>query len=231
MKRLPFLSNLGIQDTDQARSPTVAAFPLAFNPGSKGIWETTIAELVVTDKPDEDWAHAIKNFVKNCVEADVYPFSNMKQSANDQILSELTDARKKIVKFLNQSKMLKYVTLRVSRREVEMSTIGFTLRVLGQAYLKDPTFEKWLMQTPMPAFRIKHEGRYLKHLSNSVTMVVYNEGNQRWRVGYEIVVRHFPELPGKHIPSKAELERFVLDILWMPVLKSHRPDGFHHRLI
>lgn len=232
MAGIPFLSNLGVSDVDQARHPTAQAFPPTFNPNCRSIWDSTISQLEVLDTDvGFTWGHAIRQFIASCIDQDLYPFSGSRQGANDQIFTELQDARKQVVKFLNQSKMLKYVDLRVTRREVEMSTIGFTLRCLGIAYLKDPTFEKWLMQMPMPAFRIKHAGRYLKHLSNSVTMVVYNEGNHRWHVGYEIVVRRFPDLPGKHVPSKAELETFILDVLWMPVLRSHRPLGYHHRLI
>lgn len=231
MDTVPFLANLGVLDTDQVRDPTAQAFPMAFNPNCRRVWDAVLTDLVMTDDVGFNWGSAIRAFLEQCISQDLYPFSNLKQSANDQILTALGDARKAVVKFLNRSKMLHYVNLRATLREVQMSNVGFTLRVLGNATLKDPTFEKWLLQMPMPAFRQKHNGRWIKHLSSEVTMVVFNEGTQRWRVGYEIVCHHFPDLPGKHLPSKAELEKFVLDILWTPILKSHRPDGFHHRLI
>lgn len=230
----PFLSNLGVLDTDQIKNPRKDSFPSAFNPNCSEVWSAVIQSMTVTEDIAANWALAIRLFIEVCITKDLYPFSNLKQSANDMILTALNDSRKAVVKFMNRTRMLHYVNLKATRREVEVNNLGFTLRVYGAAVLKDPTFEQWLLKMPMPAFRLKHQGRYVKQLDTQTTMVVYNEGaslSQRWHVGYEIVVHHFPDLPGKHMPSKAELERFVLSILWLPVLKSHRPDGFHHRLI
>lgn len=231
----PFLSSLGVMDTDQARDPTAAAFPHAFNVNCQAIWNTVVDNMTMKEgDPGRNWGTAIKLFIEVCVAENEFPFSNLKQSANDFILQDLTAARKAVVKFMNVTKMLDYVNIQATRREVELNNTGFTLRVYGKVTLKDPTFEKWLLMTPYPRFNLKHEGHYVKHLTSNISMIVYNDSAsaaQRWHVGYEVVVHHFPDLPGKHMPSQAEMEKFVLDILWMPVLKSHRPLGFHHRLI
>lgn len=225
-----FLANLGISDIDQARGPTVATFPQVFNINGRPQWESAVLNLP-DGTPTDLWTLAIEDYVTNCVDSGIYPFSNFKQSANDQIMAALVDARRAVVKFLNQSQMLKHVTLKVSSREVQMNNLGFTIRILGAAVPKDPTFEKWLLQMPMPSFRLKKDGVYHKTVAQNVTMVVFNEGVQRWRVGYEIVVLMFPSLPGRHLPSEAELKQFIMRIMWMPILKSHRPEGYHHRLI
>jgi len=230
----PFLASLGVSAIDQARSPAAAAFPISFNINGKPVWDQVIGRLVPTNDPDVDWGLAIKDFVNTCTDRDIYPFSNLKQSANDQIVNHLKEARKAVVKFLNHSEFLKHVQIRTTSRVVKMNNIGFSLDVFGQVYIKDPTFVRWLMQTPYPGFRIKHDGKYIKHLSDNVTMVVYNEGangTQRWHIGYEITCRQFPDLPGRHLPSRAELEKFTLDVLWMPVLRSNRPYGYHRRLL
>ena len=231
MARVPFLSNLGILDVEQAKNPLISTFPRAFNVSALPIWISTISQMQMGEDTRSNWGTAIKFYIENCINANQFPFSNFKQSANDQILDDLKFARQAIVKFMDRSRLLEMVILRATRREVEMNAIGFTLRVCGRALWKDPTFEKWLLDTPLPAFRLKHKGRYVKHLSQDVTMSVIEEAEQRWNIGYEIVCRHFPDLPGKHIPSEAELENFILDIMWMPVLRSHRPEGYHHRLI
>jgi len=227
----PFLSNLGIVDTDQARDPTASAFPPAFNINSKPLWDKTLSIMPMTDDPATNWGFAIKLFIENCTASNVYPFSNVRQSATDQVVDALSHARRAVVKFMDISKILHYVSLRATLREAEMNNLGFTLKVMGAATIKDPTFEKWLTQLPAPAFRLKHEGRYLKHLARDVTMVVYSESAQRWHVGYEIMVHGFPDIPGHPLASKYELEKFILDILWLPILKSHRPIGYHTRLI
>lgn len=231
----PFLSSLGITDLDQARDPTVSTFPHAFNPSCQRIWNAVVSNMEF--KPasaGHNWATAIRLFVEVCIAEDEFPFSNLKQSSNDFILEALSNARKDVVKFLNRSKLLDLVNLRATRREVSMMNTGFVLKVFGNAWVKDPTFEKWLIQIPYPRFDLKEHGQYRKQVSPSTTMIVYNEGaslNQRWHIGYEIVVHQFPDLPGNTLASKGDMEKFILDILWMPVLRSHRPFGYHKRLI
>jgi hypothetical protein len=232
----PFLANLGVLPQDINRMPTAQAFPHAFNVNCKPLWDAAIAGLTIAedDLAEHVWHRAIEDFVGLCVGKDLYPFSNLKQSHNDQILQVLTEARKAVVKFMNLSNILDYATIRTTSRSVEVNSLGFVLKVYGHIRLKDPTFERWLMKTPYPGFRIKHNERYIKQLSQTVTMVVYNEGASmpdRWHIGYEIVCRQFPDLPGRHLPSKADLEAFILKVIWMPVLKAHRPFKYHHRLI
>jgi hypothetical protein len=230
----PFLAHLGISDIDQARSPTADAFPHAFNINCKPQWDQAVGRVEPSDDPKVDWGLAIRNYVELCTSTDRYPFSNMKQSSNDQIVEHLKNARRAVVKFLNNSKFLNHVQIRTTARKVKMNNMGFSLDVFGQVYIKDPTFVRWLLEMPYPGFRIKHEGRYIKHIGNDVTMVVYNEGangTQRWHIGYEINCRLFPDLPGRNLPSKAELEKFILEVLFMPVLRSSRPYGYHRRLL
>lgn len=231
--RTPFLSNLGLTPIEQQFDPGPDTFPRAFNSLCQPQWAQAV-NFVMGDDSLENWGLAIRNFIQLCVDADRYPYSNLHQSANDQILRHLQDARKSVVKFMNLSKFLDKVTIRTTKREVQMNNQGFTLTTTGNIYLKDPTFVQWLLQMPYPGFRIKDEGRYIKPVGPNTTMIVYNEhanGSQRWHIGYEIVSRQFPDLPGRHLPSKAELETFILDVLWLPTLKAHRPFGYHRRLL
>lgn len=230
----PFLSNLGVSAIAQSEAPTVAAFPKTFNTNCKAIWQTAVEGLEPSDDPMMDWGLVLRAYVKLCVKASQFPFGNTRQSANDQIAMKLQNARRQVVRFLNLSKLLSHMTIRKTRREVSMTSSGFTVSVFGNAEIKDPTFPQWLLQMPYPGFRIKHDGRWEKLIAPGVTMIIYNEGangTQRWHVGYEIVCNQFPDMPGRHLPSKGELETFILEIIWLPILKSHRPQGFHRRLI
>jgi hypothetical protein len=231
----PFLSGLGVTDIEQARNPVSSTFPLSFNTNCQPIWDAVVTHMDMGKDVGKNWQTAIRLYIEICVTEDQYPFSNLKQSANDQILTLLTNERRSIVKFLNASKMLDYVNLRATSRQVTCNNIGFVLTVFGKIALKDPTFEKWLTKIPIPRFNVvKDNGRYIKHLTKHTTMVVYNEGasmSGRWHIGYEIVCHHFPDLPGNQLASKAEMEKFILDILYMPILKQHRPLGYHRRLI
>lgn len=229
-----FLSGLGVLDTDQVRTPTADAFPQSFNVNNKGIWDAAVRSVAPTKNPAADWDTVIHQYIDDCTAADSYPFSNLRQSINDMIVQDLHEARRAVVRFMDQSHVLQHASIRATDRVVKMTTSGFVLRVVGKCQIKDPAFEQWLIKLPMPRFNLKDDGRYDKSLGRNLKMVAWNEGaslRDRWHVGYEIVCNHYPDIPGNHLPSKAEIERFILHVLWMPVLKAHRPQGFNHRLI
>lgn len=227
-----FLPGLGISDVSLAQNPTKEAFPKAFNQGCKRVWDAVVDKLNLEEDKDLNWGLAIKRYIESCIEQDLYPFSNLKQSTNDIIVNRLLIARRSVVKFFNNSRILDLTDVRATKREVKMTSTGFVLRVFGKATIKDPTFPARLLQMPYPGFRLKHEGQYLKGLGNGVTVAVRNEGANgihRWHIGYEIVVNAYPEIPGHPVPSKAELEDFVLKILWPPIMKANRTHKYQVR--
>lgn len=233
--KIPFLAKLGVPAGAELRSPNPNAFPSAFNAQTKRIWDAATAKVQPTKDIEADWAKVIDVYLKDCTAAGQYPFSDMHQSVNDQIMTQLAEARRAVVKFINNSKLLQHVAIRDSHHKVTMTNTGFVLAVHGVARLKDPTFPQWLTKLPMPHFQIlKVDSKYIKSLGKGVTMYAYNEGANlvdRWHIGYEINIMHFPDIPNNYVPSKAELERFILDILYMPILKSHRPFGVTHKLL
>lgn len=231
----PFLSNLGVSIEDQAANPTVDSFPHFFNVHNYQLWRQALKAIVEKNPPLENWGLVIRDYVELCTEKNIYPFSNVHHSENDVIISELNQARRTLVKFFNLSKMFSLVSIRTTQRVVKMTSTGFVIEVEGLARLKDPSFASWLGQAPMPRFDlVRNNSRYVKTLDKRTRLFVYNDmvdAPDRWHVGYEIHINHFPDIPGNHMPSKAMLERFILEILYMPVLLSHRPAGIIHRLL
>lgn len=230
----PFLSQLGIPPAKQSLSPTPSDFPPAFNTNNRLIWAEAVRSTQMSDDAGLDWGTVIKAYVKLCVAKGTFPFSNTKQSTNDLIYQKLMTARKSVVKFMNLSKIMEHVVFRKTRREIVMTQVGFVVRVYGDAVVQDPTFGEWLLKMPYPGFNIKSDGKWIKDLGRDTRFVVYNDyasGTQRWHVGYEITCSLFPEIPGHHLASKGELETFLLEVIWLPILKSHRPYRYHRRLI
>jgi len=228
MDTYPFLSNLGVSDIAQARNPTADAFPPNFNVNCKQVWDRTISLLPLTEDVCTNWGQAIRDFIENCIEADLYPFSDLKQSVNDQIMASLMASRKALLK--DFTKMLCSVKLGSTIRSVEMNNLGFTLKTCSAVTLKDPTFGQWLTQAPYPRFVVRQEDFYIKQIDASTNLFASKDVD-KWSVGYEIVCKQFPSIPGNPLPTRLELEKFILNVLLMPVLKIHRPDGFHHRLV
>lgn len=231
-----FLSNLGIDPFQQARPPTADVFPLAFNPNNKGLWVRALENTKAYPDIMEWWGHAIHKYVDLCAEHSVFPFQDIHQAANDQITSYLLERRRVFVKFVDQTDFFHSMYLKSTHRKVVATDSGFSLAVYADAQIKDPTFVKWLLESPLPRFT--HDlanRRYVKQLMNGLAIFAYNQYNEamseRWEVGYEIDCPMFPEVPTNNLPSKKEIEEFVLEVLWMPLLRSMRPLKALRRLI
>jgi hypothetical protein len=238
---IPFLSSLGIDPLVQARSPTPETFPFALNQNNRSVWETAVAETPSVNNAVEDWARCLKRYVELCEEQGVFPFHALSQSRNDQIADFLWEARQAVVHYIDKAKLFDELKIIRSDRRVQITHSGFVIYVSAKVNITDPSFEKWLTQIPYPHFNIvrQADGKYLKNLQTGVRMVVVNGSPQdrgghmprRWHIGYEIECLMFPEVPTNELPSKAELEKFVLEVLWMPILRRKRPSKVLHRLI
>jgi hypothetical protein len=231
----PFFNNLGITDIQQGRSPTAETFPLSFNPNNKSVWEQAVHELV-PQEPAVDWVTTIQRYILLCESQGVYPFQSVQQSRNDQIVDYLRERRRAFVKFIDFTNFFDSVKLRTTERKVIVTNTGFVLTVTATANITDPSFEKWLAEMPFPRFDlVKKEGRHWKTLQTGLRMFAYRDhgsnSSERWVIGYEINCPIYPDLPDNHVPSKQQLEKFVLDILWLPILRSTRPRKTTHRLI
>jgi hypothetical protein len=234
----PFLSNLGIDPIVQARSPTPETFPPALNLNNKAVWGTAVAETPSLNNVLEDWARCLKRYIELCQEQDVFPFQTFHQSKNDQIGDFLREARQAVVKYINNSGLFDEVHLQSSHRTVQVHNNGFIITVYAKATINDPSFEQWLQTMPYPHFNNIRgiDGKWIKPLMSGVTMFVINgehggHMNQRWHIGYEIECPMFPDVPTSGTPSKAELEKFIMDVLWMPLLRTHRPRKLLRRLV
>lgn len=232
----PFLSNLGIDVFHQARSPTADGFPTTFSPSNRLMWQQAVMEYKPSGTALQDWGLAIKLYVRICEDQGVFPFQNTHIAKNDQIHYYLEAQRNQIVRFINRSKLMDEIKLRKTYHRATLTDKGFILTVYAWCNIKDPSFPQWLMRMPYPRFNMKREadGRYVKPLAPGLEMFAENDGinmPERWHVGYEIQCPFFPDLPSIHTPSKGELEKFVIDTLWMPILREIRPTGLAYRLI
>jgi hypothetical protein len=234
----PFLSSLGVPQLDQARSPTVKGFPTGMNANNISEWTQAIHELIPCGEALRDWGIAIRNYVRLCEQHGVFPFSNTSVDRNDEIASIFKMAREDFVRFVNKNKFFHNVAIRSTHRQVHLTENGFVLRVYAKARIDDPSFIQWIEHLPMPfnfpTTQPLAPNRYVKQLTHYLTVFVENDAlglPERWLVGYEISVPMFPTLPNEMLPSREEIETFVLDVLWLPLLRSMRPIGMGHRLI
>lgn len=231
----PFLSKLGVGDIEQARPPTAKTFPPALNPNNRSIWEEAVSDLPNTKYPQEAWGYALRRYVDICSQRGFYPFQSVQQSRNDDISDFLRTARKELVRFIDRTDFFADIKLRSTQREVKMTNNGFVVTVTGQANITDPSFEKWITKVPFPKFDfVKQNGRYWKTLRDGVRLFAYRDHgsnfSERWVIGYEISCSIYPDLPTQHLPSREQLEKFVMDVLFMPHLRAIRPQKILNRL-
>lgn len=228
------LPSLGIAELDQQRVPTSTSFPKSFNQGNQHIWDSALTYIEPHMSVVDAWHAAIHAYIDNCVAQERYPFSNFKQTVNDLISEELTKGRRMVVKFLNRNGLLNHITILRTARKVCTHSKGFVLRVEAPIRIRDEGLIPNLTHIPMPGFGPQRDGVFYRKLSSTVTMYIYNEGvrlSQRWHLAYEISVDNYPHIYTNHTPNKAEIQQFINDIIWMPILRGNRPRGGHHRLI
>jgi hypothetical protein len=236
MDDLPFLANLGVTAFQAARPPTVQAFPLGFNVNNVSQWQKAVQELIPSLDTRYDWALTIKRYVEQCTNEGLFPFQTLHQTRNDQIVDYLTERRRAFVKFINMTGLLEHVFLTATHRVATVSDAGFVLDVHGEAVIEDPTYTTFLQKIPYPKILLRTlDGRYVRQLMSGLEIYAYNDYarnmKQRWRVGYAITCPIFPDLPNNQTPTKKQLENFILQILWMPLLRSMRPIHQMRRLI
>lgn len=224
------LSSLGVPLNDQSRVPSNDSFPLTFNRNTEKLWPIAVGQTLVKE-PKKAWESCIKTFVKLCDKEKLSPFSSFGIS-NDEILTSLIRCRRIVVKFMEQTDVLSDMQIYRNQRSVKLTNTGFSLRIDAQAKLKkdDPT----ILSRMGLRKNSSYGGIWSRSLDNSIDFFVFNEGaklDQRWHFGYEIRVDKFPYIPGNPLPSNAELEKFVLEVLYLPILRAYRPIGGHMRLI
>ena len=245
MEQHPFLSALGIPQLEQARSPTLKGFPPSLNTNAKSEWEQAVKDVVPTSNPMTNWGLVLKRYIQLCEMSDKFPLANTAGSfstedSNSEILHILRQARIDFVRFIQKNDFFHDIKIRSTHRKVQLHDSGFVLSVWALVRITDPKFKQWLGHLKFPG----HAGnqmiprdannRYTVDVSPHLKVYVENDAPglpERWVVGYEITVPAIPHLEDVTFPSQEQLEQFILDSMWMPLLRSMRFKKWEHRLI
>ena len=227
-----YLTSLGISPLQQGKPPTAASFPTAFNPETRNEWclavENLKSENVV--KSHTLWQRCILDYIDLCMESGKYVFYT--SSVNDDILDLLGKARITAVHYLNKFNILNHVAIKTIDHTCQLTDQGFVLDVDANVTVKDPTFAEYLIKHCLFKIHLYDDHSRECHLENNVSFYYVNRGtSQRLHFGYRITIPKYPRIPSNDTPKKQELEAFILNVLWLPVLKSHRPYKLAHRLL
>lgn len=161
------------------------------------------------------------------------------QPQNDEIFSILQAARRQVVKFIDRHDLQRVMRVRSTERTATMMQRGFSLTVTAQCYPIEGEPAILDLVGTRDNMGLRRSGEtyaaiWKRDIWEGVSFFIANEGanmSQRWSFGYRIVVPIDPYIPGRNNPSQEEQERFILKILYEPVLRSIRPIGMTTRLV
>lgn len=228
----PNLFKLGVPIRQQSELPNPDSFPSAFNQNAFKYWQQAVDEVKVKS-PKLAWPRAIQRFVRLCEQYSIFPFYDQ-QTNNDLIFTALLRGRRQVVRFMDSTKLLDEMRPDRTSRSVTMTTTGFTLTVESQVRLmvNDPTIVQKMGLRE--AAKTTSGSIWKRSLDRDVEFFIRNSGanlSQRWFFGYTLTIPVFPHIPGNHTPSTKELEKFVMDIIYLPILRAFRPLKSNNRLI
>ena len=224
---------LGVSAEQQRQPPGIRSFPVAFNPNAKRYWEEAVGTISETN-PRRAWSKVFDLYIDLCGSASVYPFVN-KSSNNDRIYKILIDARRRVVTFIENNNLNTDVIVRKTERRVTVTNTGFVLRCIGSCdVLPEAPQVVSSMGNRTTRHGLPYGSVWSVGLDKGLTFFVANEYvnmSGRWHYGYELEVSAFPYLPGIGAPSSSQIEKFVLEVLYLPILRAYRPIGLQHRLV
>lgn len=231
------LSALGVPLQEQRDVPDIYSLPMQFNQGADKLWREAVSGLR-TKNPRAAWNQAVTRFISLCEKANVFPFQSQ-SSNNEQIYAALAKARASIVKFMDRHEVYKEFKPRSVTRKVSMLPSGFAIKAEARADVmdQDPKLLKVFGVFDSMGLRkatVSHPTVWEREIESGARFFIANEGarmTQRWSFGYEIWIPMYPSVPGKHTPSNAELESFILETMYAPLVRGIRPLGTMHRLI
>lgn len=231
------LSALGVPISEQSDVPDMYSLPLEFNPATDKIWRQAVTSVKTKD-PKRAWQEAVTKFMDLCSKANVFPLKGHKTN-NDKIYTRLVEARRALVKFMDRHSLYEALRPRSVTQQVSMLAQGFVIKAEARAdQLKnDPDILKVNGVFDSMGLRnstVGHPTIWERDIDSGVRFFIANEGarmSNRWTFGYEIAIPWFPEMPGKHAPSNTELETFIANVMYRPIVRAIRPIGVMHRLL
>lgn len=237
--RLTDLSIIGVPDAYQQKIPSITSYPRKFDGKALSIWQDYVSSPDYknwarrTDDLDTVWHETIKNFLKLCEDQGILPFANNTDLTRNEFLQDaFNKSRIMLVRWFDETKMFECVKVKKASREYILNEKGMTIRCWADLFtVKNlPEFETWLQKTPSPRFLKYPDGRWTKLVQPHILVWVKILNAARVVVGYEIKLAGTINIPGKKTPTKKEVNKFIDNTLWYPIVRAHRIDAIKNRL-
>lgn len=231
----PFLCNLGISERDQLLGPTTQNMPSKFNSADAQavrIWNESAALASERNDALTNWGNCIREYISRCVSNNVFPYLTDPKLVNSTIFSKLQEQRQQLIDCLCLSKDLsRFIDTSVSKVTRYVDFIGPSFTITCSAKIRLDFFEASEIAKSL-GFVSNTEGYYKKDLGNGVSIAIESTLDQpsHTNLCYQIHQDTLPYLANNYTPSKAELSKFILDIMYIPIIKMSSPTPFAQRL-
>lgn len=221
-----FLGQLASSGT-LAYPPALHKMPLAFNPRVQEYWQQAILvarhQLGHYASPHEQWQRAIAILFALTSKRGINPIRG-RGADNTRIIAHLRNERRLLVKFIDNTRILKALSIRQGKRSCIAANLGFTITI--DALVAHNTQVDALVSRH---FRYKRKwSRYQQDLSKYTSVSVWNEGANmpdRWHLSYTINTNIMPYISSNTLPDAAQIEQYVLQRMWPQVADYQRAFG------
>ncbi len=231
------LSIIGVPVAFHSRMPGVGGYPKRFAPEAFKVWKKLVESTEFKTKCktlslDLAWHTSIIDFLMMCEETGVFPFPNNTDTTRSDFIADFVRrGRIEIVKFFDECEFFKKVKIKKAYREYKRKDTGLTITSWADLQpIKDPGFEKWLNRSPFPRFLKAPDLRWTKIIRPNVVVWVRFVNTNRVTVGFTIDVAGTITIPGKKTPKRKEVDKYIDNNIFLPVVRSHRLSDIKTRL-
>lgn len=224
-----FLSGLGVTMLQQSSRPTTQSFPRRFNPYAATVWMNVCNALDVRLKPAEAWTVAVETFFEHCQKQGTYPMRST-TTLNEDLRRHLIKCREVLLSYLQnvEHPLLDEYTVLEIDRDAAINHEGFSLKIMALFRNTDPTFGQHLLNIGFDNI----QGKYVRELSEHLTLSFWAKENNRWNVQYIIKGPHIPEQLGvAGSITNERLSKILVTDLWHSLTRELRPSHVGPRFI
>lgn len=236
---------LSLLNIDGSKDPSLYNFPTKFSIAGRRVWAELLkspqyarAKLSFKSR-DDDWSWVLRAYLTLCNKAGVMAFKGAtEQSKVDAVTAFLTVARRRAIKFFDDTGFFEKTKLFLTSREYGIFEDHFTVTTRAQLRpITDPTFTDWLRSHPPgPLFRPTGVARqFTKSLFNNIDSGVVFTFDAVYMVRPILTMTMQCETPiayghTRSLATEQAAREYAEQTIWLPLVRSHRFRNATNRL-
>lgn len=216
------------------QDPRPDNMPPALNANCSAEWSFIVNKAKSLDMHGlAAWGFCIRTFVELCIEQNKFAFLRDPNTVNESILSNLQQQRDAIISFLTTNKDISQAianaTVSKINRDVVFINAGFM--ICCKARLRIDFFQSAELAEKL-GFNTVSEGCYRKEIGSGVCIELCSDINNSayTQLCYCIKSDQLPFIANNYTPSQTEYTKFILSIMYIPLIKMSSPSIFSSKV-